>query len=199
MKKKICIGLSMVLLFSILGNINHNDCYAEDRISLKQAEQLVENVNKIIENSQEELCEEIVDEIVESNELEENICENLENQVNQESSVDENVDTIIKFLEEEYDDDEIVSSIEEELRVSDVESLEEQKFINPLTGEEFASVDEVNDYLITQGYEVSEKDLELCELVEDIKTETNFELAELIVEVNDKIINECENSSWSFG
>lgn len=102
-------------------------------------------------------------------------------------------------MENNEEDKELIENIEQELNVSDVEQLENQQFINPLTGKEFESVEEVSEYLEVKGYEVDDKDLELCEFIEEIKADSDCQLPELIVEVNDQIIEEYDEKEWGFG
>lgn len=189
----------MILLLSSIGNVDYKVCHAGDRINISQAEEMVDNLNRIIENNREELYEEFVGEMKESDELDYDNQEQLDKFVDKNNSIEEKVEDVVEFLENNEEDEEVIEDIEQELKVSNVEQLENQHFINPLTGKEFESVEEVSEYLEVKGYEVDDEDLELCEIIEEIKEDSDSELPELIVEVNNQIIEEYDEKKWEFG
>lgn len=97
MKKKICILLSITLLLSTIANINYKVCHAEDRISISQAEEIVDNLNRIIESNQEELCEELIGEIKESDKWDYDSHEQLDEFIDKDNSIEDKVEGVVEF------------------------------------------------------------------------------------------------------
>ena len=185
-KKRIMVVIVMAIVLSSVQNTRMDNCKAKKLIELSEAENIIDDLNNEIRENQEEMIKEYVEN------------ENFDNReieyINKEIE-DDNVGEVIDYIDENCEDKEAV----DELVVSDLDDLEKQSFVNPETDEEFKTVEEVEQYIETKGYNNNENDYNIYEVVEKIKGEDDCELDELIVKVDKRVSGEDGENNWIFG
>lgn len=185
-KKRIMVVIVMAIVLSSVQNTRMDNCKAKNLIELSEAENIIDDLNNEIRENQEEMIKEYVEN------------ENFDNReieyINKEIE-DDNVGEVIDYIDENCEDKEAV----DELVVSDLDDLEKQSFVNPETDEEFKTVEEVEQYIETKGYNNNENDYNIYEVVEKIKGEDDCELDELIVKVDKRVSGEDGENNWIFG